>query len=552
MTRLFFFYALHSFKNQLKKLFKTWVIVFILACFLFGILLGVGLSFVGGAVEEEIGEPPAETGTEPEPEPEDPSGLSREEGLILLELAVGGIALVVLVIDALTGDKSGSQIFLPADTTLLFPAPAKPQSVLMFRLLLQLGAAVFASGYMAFQIPNIVRGMDLPPMAGVALFGAWLFLLFYSKLLGVFIYTLASTYPRVKKYVRWTVYGVIALVLFPFLLWWKSSGIPFEMAGLLEAGGRFFCTLPARLIPVAGWLKGLCYHAAAGETLPALLFLAALVLFLPAVCFFIWRIKADFYEDAQAKSEETAAALASAAEGGIVKRKKPDRGDRILRDRLPAGEGARAYFAKALYNRRRFATLGFFTKSAITYLVIAAGAILLEKTVIRSGSFLPFGALVSVVSFYTSLGNPFAEDSRKDWFFLVPASPLSKIAWSLCAGFVKNLLDLLPAYLVTAAALGFPAEALVWLLLSLGVNFYASSVGVFLDFAIPEGVAKTFKSVVTVSFLYFGLVPIAVPAVLGIVFEAMLPAALGSALLSLALGAVFAALSAQLVKTGRR
>ena len=176
MTRLFFFYALHSFKNQLKKLFKTWVIVFILACFLFGILLGVGLSFLGGAVEEGIGEPPEEVETEPEPE--DPSGLSREEGLILLELAVGGIALVVLVIDALTGDKSGSQIFLPADTTLLFPAPAKPQSVLMFRLLLQLGAAVFASGYMAFQIPHIVRGMDLPPMAGVALFGAWLFLLF--------------------------------------------------------------------------------------------------------------------------------------------------------------------------------------------------------------------------------------------------------------------------------------------------------------------------------------------------------------------------------------
>ncbi len=560
MTRLFFYYASRSFKNQLKKIFKTWVMVFLAVCLAFGILLGVGLSLLG----ESLGEPedPGAVGTddpgtaESETDPGTDTGenafLSREEQLVLLELAVGGIVLIVFTVNALTGDKSGSQIFLPADTTLLFPAPARPQSVLMFRLLLQLGAAVFASGYMAFQIPNLVRGMDLPPFAGIALFCAWLFLLFYSKLLGVLIYTLASTYSRVKKYVRWTVYAVIALVFLPFFFWWKNSGVPLEMSGLLEAGGRFFCNLPMRLIPVAGWIKGFACSAAVGDGTGALLYFAALVLFIPVVCFFIWRIKADFYEDAQAKSEETAAALASAAEGGIVKRKKPDRGERILRDRLPAGEGARAYFAKALYNRRRFATLGFFTKSAITYLLVAALAVFLAKTVILSDSFVPFGLIVSFLCFYTSLGNPFAEDSRKDWFFLVPAAPFSKIAWSLCAGFVKNLFDLLPAYLVAAAALGFPAEALVWLTLSLGVNFYASSVGVFLDFAVPQGVAKTVKSIITISFLYFGLVPIAIPAVLGFVFDAILPAALASAAFSLALGAFFAALTAQFLKAGKK
>ena len=40
--RLFLYYALHSVKNQLKKLFKTWVLIFIVVCMLIGGLIGFG------------------------------------------------------------------------------------------------------------------------------------------------------------------------------------------------------------------------------------------------------------------------------------------------------------------------------------------------------------------------------------------------------------------------------------------------------------------------------------------------------------------------------
>ena len=40
--RLFLYYALHSFVNQLRKLFKTWVLIFLLACMLLGGLIGLG------------------------------------------------------------------------------------------------------------------------------------------------------------------------------------------------------------------------------------------------------------------------------------------------------------------------------------------------------------------------------------------------------------------------------------------------------------------------------------------------------------------------------
>ena len=44
--RMFLYYAAHSFKNQVKKLFKTWVLVFMLACCLIGVIVGVGVGMV--------------------------------------------------------------------------------------------------------------------------------------------------------------------------------------------------------------------------------------------------------------------------------------------------------------------------------------------------------------------------------------------------------------------------------------------------------------------------------------------------------------------------
>ena len=39
--RLFAYYALHSFKNQLKKLLKTWVLIFLAVCVAFGVMVGL-------------------------------------------------------------------------------------------------------------------------------------------------------------------------------------------------------------------------------------------------------------------------------------------------------------------------------------------------------------------------------------------------------------------------------------------------------------------------------------------------------------------------------
>ena len=45
--KLILYYMTRTVKNQIKKLFRTWVAVFLLVCFGIGILFGVGAAGLG-------------------------------------------------------------------------------------------------------------------------------------------------------------------------------------------------------------------------------------------------------------------------------------------------------------------------------------------------------------------------------------------------------------------------------------------------------------------------------------------------------------------------
>ena len=158
--KLFLYYALHSFKNQIKKLFKTWVIAFLAVCFIFGIVIGIGAAIVSNTIESNYENTDATyEGEEDDPTDSDENIILTEEDikntLGILELALGGITLLIFGFYTLTGDKNGSSIFCMADVNLLFSAPMKPQSVLAFRLTAKVGTALLASLYLLFQLPNL-------------------------------------------------------------------------------------------------------------------------------------------------------------------------------------------------------------------------------------------------------------------------------------------------------------------------------------------------------------------------------------------------------------
>ena len=541
--RLFTYYVLHTFKNSLRKLLKTWVLIFLVVCIAVGVGIGMFAAFLEDSVEESLPEDPSQTETADEPEEEeslfDAIGIEADD---LIELIAGGIMLAVFVFFALSADRNGSKIFLPADVNLLFASPMKPQSVLMFRLTMQLGVAVLGSAYMLFQIPNLVLNAGLSIWAALSLVAAWCLTIVIATLIQVLLYTLSSSYPTAKRFLRHGIYGLLALITAGYLFFAMRSGEDF-----IKATALFFNSPYSRFIPFWGWLKGLCIFAIQGNISGVVLCAAALALSGGLLVYIIWHIKADFYEDAMAKSEETAELLARAQSeksNGILVRRKKDRGDGLRRNGLRYGSGANAFFFKTMYNRFRFAHLGFLTKTMEFYLVAAVGVATICRFVAHTDSVVPVALALAAISFFRSLGNPLEQDTNMDYFILIPESTWAKLFWSLMGGTVNCLLDVFPAVIVGALLVGAnPLLALAWVPFIVSVDFYATNVGAFIGLSVPVSAGKTLKQIIQIMFIYFGLLPdIAIIAV-GFVFEFPVIALIGAAALNIFLGFLFFGLS---------
>ena len=527
--RLFGYYAVHAVFNQIKKLCRTWVVVFILVCALGGGLIGVGVAMLEDKAEENNTDVIEET---IDKEPIAPAELAQR-----IELIAGGAILALFIYEAFSAEKNGSAIFQPADVALLFPSPMKPQSVLMFRLGTQIGMTVFAGLYMLLQLPNLTVNMGLSIAQALSLILIFALAALFGKLIQLTLYLLGSKHSRVRRGIRPAVYGLLALLLAAYLAAWKTGG-----GDALATAEALFNAPATRFIPVWGWLKGLVAYACAGN-LP--LFLLSIGLLLAAAALLVWgigRMKVDFYEDAMAKSEETAELQREVREKGMLARKgaKAEHADSVRRDGLRHGRGASVFFHKTLYNRFRFARFGFLTKTTVTYLLAAAGVAILARTVLEDRTLLYPSLALAALAFFRALGNPLASDTKMELFRSIPESPWKKMGWSLLGGSVCCLLDALPALLLACLLLGTsPLPIPAWLLLILSVDFYATIVGAFIDLSVPNSTGKTVKQLLQIFFVYFGLVPDVALVAYGIVTDKAVPFLLLAAAVNLVLGFVF-------------
>ncbi|MBO4872112.1 MAG: hypothetical protein J5496_01705 [Lachnospiraceae bacterium] len=543
--KLFFYYVFHSAKNALKKLFKTWVLVFIVVMLAGGLLVGgtIGIllknAIPDGTEEPGLEQQDPDWQEEPGQEilPEDPA----EEVPVtdVLELAAGAVILIVFVIGILGADKSGAQIFQPADVTLLFSSPMKPQSVLMFRTMTQIGASiVFVLYMMIFQIPNLVRNAGFDLWIVLAILVGLILMLGISQLLKMLCFVAGSVRPALKRNLRRIVYLVIAAIGLGLYFFKQSSGL-----GWWEAVLGYFNAPATRFIPFWGWIKGFVMFAAERNLTGALLCLAAVLLGGAFLAWLTWHMQADFYEEALQKTSEKAELLEAAQASGsgiaLIRRKK-DRSEKLRRNEFNRGQGASVFFHKALYNRFRFAHLGIFTKTLEFNLAVCLGAALFCRLIVGTESYLPVVLILAFLTFYRSLGNCLKEDTQMWYFHMIPEDPWAKLMCSLGGDMMNCLLDTFPPLLIALLVQRAPLyPALLWIFVIVSVTAYATSVGTFIDMSVNVNAGKTLKAMVQVVFLYFGLLPDA--AIVGLLLLLKLPllAVLAVTLFNFALSALF-------------
>ncbi len=554
--KLFCYYTWHSFVNTIKKVMKTWMAV-MLACLLLGLLIGLligfGISVIApddkeedkkeetsaSLVVDENGE--AVASDDAEEIDEEMSFLAKrgKTKADLVDLIVSAVFFLSIAINVANADKSG-KIFKPADVPMLFASPMKPQSVLMFRLIGSLAMSLLISFYMLFQLPNLIYNAKLGAWGAVSLIIAYALGLIFGTLVQVALYTFLSRTKRGAK--------GLANYMIVFYALLAGGFFAYKMAGgkeTLTAAFDFFAGKNTFWVPFWGWMRGLCYYAITGKTALSLMYLALFVFACALIVVLIWKVKADFYEDAISQTDKQAELLQgvqNASKGGVMKRQK-DRSDKIEREGFKYGSGASVFFHKAIFNRLRFSRFKIFSKTLIVFTLCAAGSAWFVSSYESIGDvdrFLVPACVLTFLMFYRTLGNPLLEDTKREFFILIPESPLSKVWYSLLGSVAVNAIDLVIPVIVAAVMLGSnPLIVIGWFIFILSVSVFGTTVGAFVDVSLPGDQANTIKTFAQIMILYFGLLPAAVFVVLGVYFHLQLILLLMGSIFNVALGTLF-------------
>lgn len=543
--RLWGYYALHTFINTIKKIFKSKVMIVILCSFLIGGVVGGSVGFISSLVEDQA---QTESSVSKDDKTNDPAQM--EEDFMTahadairesIPAATMILLLVVVLWGIYGGSKKGSDFFLMADANILFAAPLKAQTVLMFRLSFQMLALLFFTFYLIFQVPSMKLILGLDNFAIVAIFLAWGMLLFMSKLMSVFTYTLTATYEHLKKYVVPFVFAVGLLVVAATGAVYISTGNDYMATLRLTYGADW-----SNYIPVFGWYKAMVMNAINGHVFASLGYMALNLVFLIALVWGIWHIKADFYEDALAGAQKRDDMTKAALEGRNINKDKKQSAKRtqklehkVRKSYELKGWGASVFLHKSILNRRRFSKFGFVTNTLLLYLAIGGlgAAFMAYKTDLREISVV--GLIMALTLFFRNFGNPIEIESSHNWLFLVPEDPYKKVLYAILAGSVDCVLDLLPGIVVATVILrGNPLMALLWLATLVSMDFMFSCFGLLLQAILPSSAMDVVKSMLQMMLRAFIIVVIVIAFAIGTVLQGLALGAVFCMFTSLAVGTI--------------
>ena len=543
--RLWGYYALHTFINTIKKIFKSKVMIVILCSFLIGGVVGGSVGFISSLVEDQAR---TESSVSKDDKTNDPAQMEEDFMTVhadaireSIPAATMILLLVVVLWGIYGGSKKGSDFFLMADANILFAAPLKAQTVLMFRLSFQMLALLTFTFYLIFQVPSMKLILGLDNFAIVAIFLAWGMLLFMSKLMSVFTYTLTATYEHLKKYVVPFVFAVGLLVVAATGAVYISTGNDYMATLRLTYGADW-----SNYIPVFGWYKAMVMNAINGHVFASLGYMALNLVFLIALVWGIWHIKADFYEDALAGAQKRDDMTKAALEGRNINKDKKQSAKRtqklehkVRKSYELKGWGASVFLHKSILNRRRFSKFGFVTNTLLLYLAIGGlgAAFMAYKTDLREISVI--GLIMALTLFFRNFGNPIEIESSHNWLFLVPEDPYKKVLYAILAGSVDCVLDLLPGIVVATVILrGNPLMALLWLATLVSMDFMFSCFGLLLQAILPSSAMDVVKSMLQMMLRAFIIVVIAIAFAIGTVLQGLALGAVFCMFTSLAVGTI--------------
>ncbi len=506
MVKTTLWYTVHTLKNAIKRAWKVFLIVAVIVIAFLVMMLGPGKKTENkdNETKQEFMTPEEYQKTLSEDQvavyqAEDglylfEHGTYNSLGKIILNGIVGLVIMLFIVLGIVSGAKHGANIFMMPDVNLLFPSPNKPQAVLMFRMVGQLGASLIGALYIVGQIPNLMGNGGLKAGGVVIFFIAYVLLQIVGKVISVITYILLQNSPRLKEFV-----GKYALILII---------LPLLVAAIIYlAGGKYiydsvhavFCSKTAFLVPFWGWLLGATNFAFTGEYLLSAVYLLVTVLGTVGLAYLAWRLPCDFYEDALTNAlamREVQEQAQNVAAGGMRNNVSHDKGhgkkvwDRRRNKELSFDnyEGAKVFFAKTMLGRKRMFPLGgLWSSTCSTYFWLGAGFLIINRIVDNVGpsiSVVAITCILGITMFLRSFMNPMQVDLMHNFIYLIPERPSAVLGWGMAGQMLDGALDLLPVTLLTAIITAQPVMAICMFFLLLSMHLFFGMTALMINLVI--------------------------------------------------------------------
>lgn len=438
---------------------------------------------------------------------------------IVIEAVCFMIVILVVGLSFATGAKSGANFFSMADVNFLFPSPHKPQAVLSFKMVAQVGMALLGTAFLLYQYPNLVREGMLSPLSFVLCFFAYFALAIMNNFVSLASYLLFYDHPKIRPMVSKIVLviGALPILIFLFLTFVLKIGL-YKSLTLIGT------SIGSRLIPFVGWMKTCFSSIIQGEYLWALLFFMLSVLFCILLVKWIFSREVDFYEDSldfAMVQQQTLERMKDKKKGltnsslrskeSIEKKANKIRDKHISFDRSP---GAKAFFTKNIRNRMRQSRLKGLLAGSLIFNLITAGIIYYtwqkpraEIDAAEIGKydmiiFLLAILVFAIILFFRSRSNPLQLDMNVNFIYMIPESMPSILLWSYAAYIIEGLVDLSPIPVLLYLISGNVGLSLLCFLMMLVYYVYTSLCGFALNCIFRVYIAKLLLQIL--SFLLAG------------------------------------------------
>lgn len=397
-----------------------------------------------------------------------PSGNLNQGSPQLFRAVLTGVFAVILYFSFRMGIDKGSTYFRMSDVNFLFPAPLRPNQILIYGFLRQIGGTLLLMMIALIQVPNLKNQFVMKPYGPlIILLSVVMYMLAYP-VFAMLIYSWSSKSKARRKLGKRIIDGLAALVGVLFLLSLaRTRKLDTALIGLFDHAAMDW-------IPVLGWIRMVV--SAAVDGVGPLFFLGIGLTVATVSIFTLWvyRVNLDYYEDVLEATEYTEAAYAAKRDGKNMQFNVKVKSG--VRQRMSGG-GGRAIFSKCMLEKRKTSLLLFFDRTSLVVIVASIAFKLFMPDEAGDG----FASLFSILAFSVymlflfSVQGLWAGELEKPYLYLIPALASEKLFFATLADLIKNLLD--GILLFALAGVLFKADPLLAALCALS---YASFGAVFL------------------------------------------------------------------------